>query len=232
MGAEGFSPRRRRLLLGTAALLALAGCAGRQRQAQPGTGEYRVVRGDTLTKIARQHGQSVDSLMRMNGLRNPNHIRVGQVLKVQGGAAKAAPGGAVQVRPPASAPSASVAAPRSIALVWPADGKSRRGTTSGRGQGVYIAGTAGAPVRAAAAGEVVYAGQGLRGYGNLLLIRHDANFITVYAHNERLLVKQGTKVRQGQQIATMGNSDSKEVQLYFELRYDSKAVDALRYLPG
>ena len=197
-------------------------------------GQYRVEKGDTLTQIARRHGQSVDSLMRMNRISNPNRIRVGQVLTVQGGSAatpSVAAAGSSAVSPRPAVRGASVAAPRSINLVWPAQGSSRRGTTASTTQGVYIASTAGSPVKAAAGGKVVYAGSGLRGYGNMLIVNHDANFLSVYAHNERLLVKEGATVKQGQQIATMGDTDSTATNLYFELRYDGKPVDALRYLP-
>lgn len=203
--------------------MALAACGTTK---PVGKGQYRVVRGDTLTQIARKHGQSVDSLIRANKLKNGNNIRVGQVLNVNGGAAVASSTPA----PPAKGP--SIAAPRSIDLVWPAEGKSSRGTSVPHTQGVYIAGAAGSPVKAAAAGKVMYASNGLRGYGNLLIVNHDANFLSVYAHNQTLLVKEGAQVKQGQTIATMGSTGSNAVNLYFELRYDGKAVDALRYLPS
>lgn len=200
-------------------------------------GQYRVQRGDTLTKIARQHGQTVAELMRVNNISNPNRIRVGQMLRVKGG--KAASGGAVAAGgagsttalPAAQASTASVAAPRSINLVWPATGASRRGVSASHSQGVYISGSAGSPVKAAAAGKVIYSGNSLRGYGNMLIVNHDANFLSVYAHNRKLLVSEGQSVRQGQNIAEMGDTDSSAVQLYFELRYNGKPVDALRYLP-
>lgn len=218
--------RRRLLLLPVAGLIASCGTSKRV-----GQGQYRVVKGDTLTRIARQHGQSVDSLMRMNNLRNPNQIRVGQVLTVQGGSQPAAPGPEpTAVQGPAT-DTRSIAAPRSIKLAWPAEGQSRRGTSQSNSQGVYISNKAGTPVKAAAGGKVVYSGSGLRGYGNLLIVNHDANFLTVYAHNDTLLVKEGAQVRQGQTIATMGSTGTNTVQLYFELRYNGKAVDATRYLP-
>lgn len=216
-------------------LLACVVAACGTRQPPVADGQYRVVKGDTLTQIARRHGQSVDSLMRMNRLSNPNRIRVGQVLMVRGGAAAPVtdPGGAgsstVTPRPPVKG--TSVAAPRSIKLVWPAQGASRRGTTASTTQGVYISAAAGTPINAAAGGKVMYAGSGLRGYGNMLIINHDANFLSVYAHNDRLLVKEGATVKQGQQIATMGDTGSSAVNLYFELRYNGKPVDAMRYLP-
>ena len=198
-----------------------------------GAGTYRVVKGDTLSKIARQHGQSVNSLMQLNSIRNPNHIKVGQVLRVNG-SGRAAPlpaAGSSTVQVPKATTGKSVAAPRAIKLVWPAHGSHRRGTGA-QSQGVFIAGAKGSPVKAAASGKVMYAGNGLRGYGNMVIISHDDNFISVYAHNERLNVKENQSVKQGQTIATMGNSDTNQVQLYFELRYNGKAVDATRYLPS
>jgi murein DD-endopeptidase MepM/ murein hydrolase activator NlpD len=98
-------------------------------------------------------------------------------------------------------------------------------------KGVDIANAPGTPVVAAANGTVVYAGNGLRGYGNLLIIKHNANFLTAYAHNRALLVKEGQNVTQGQTIAEMGDSDSNRVALHFELRYDGKSIDPARYLP-
>lgn len=210
-------------VLGMAVLLASCGTT------KPvGKGQYRVVRGDTLTQIAREHGQTVDSLMRSNNLKDGNNIRVGQVLNVRGG--PSAPSSSSSAAP-ASTKGPSIAAPRSIDLVWPAEGKRSRGTQIHNTQGVYIAATAGSPVKAAAAGKVMYAGNGLRGYGNMLIVNHDADFLSVYAHNQTLLVKEGAQVKQGQTIATMGSTGSDAVHLYFELRYDGKAVDALRYLP-
>lgn len=223
-----------RMVLVIMALLAMVACGTSKSPVT--SGQYRVEKGDTLTQIARRHGQSVDSLMRMNNITNPNRIKVGQVLTVKGGSsvgsgpnAAAAGSSVVASRPPVTGK--SVAAPRSINLVWPAEGSSRRGTTTSTTQGVYITAPEGTPVKAAAAGKVVYAGRGLRGYGNMLIVNHDANFLSVYAHNERLLVSEGASVKQGQQIATMGNTDSTATNLYFELRYDGKPVDALRYLP-
>lgn len=225
--------RAGRLAFISVLMVTLVACGSSQPRV--GEGQYRVAKGDTLTQIARKHGQTVDSLMRMNNIRNPNRIRVGQVLTVKGGspastAAVADSGsGTVAPRPPVKG--ASIAAPRSIKLVWPAQGASRRGTTAATTQGVYISAAAGTPIKAAAGGKVVYAGSGLRGYGNMLIINHDANFLSVYAHNDRLLVKEGATIKQGQQIATMGNTDSTAVNLYFELRYNGKPVDAMRYLP-
>lgn len=212
-------------------MLVACGSKPKHTAAPTAQGQYRVVKGDTLTKIARMHGQTVQSLMQMNSLKNPNQIRVGQVLRVQGNS-RLPDAGSTTALGPEPVTGKSVAAPRAIKLVWPADGPTQRGTSENNSQGVYISAPAGASVTAAADGSVVYAGNGLRGYGNMLIISHDTNFLSVYAHNERLLVSEGAKVSQGQKIATVGSSDSDKVNLYFELRYDGRPVDALRYLPA
>lgn|SRR5690625_1876111 len=212
----------------------LAACGGPKGGAPittaAGEGTYTVQRGDTLYSIARRHGQSVDELMRMNSLRDAHRIRVGQVLRVRGGAGVAPAAGTGTAQAPAQSTAASVAAPRNIRLVWPAKGAHRRGTGN-QSQGVFIRGAEDDPVYAAAAGRVMYAGSGLRGYGNMIIISHEDQFLTIYAHNKALLAKEGQQVKQGDLIARMGQSDSPQVQLYFELRYDGKAVDATRYLP-
>lgn len=194
-------------------------------------GQYRVARGDTLTQIARKHGQSVSSLKRLNNLKDADNIDVGQILKVKGTPTAPTDTPSPAASKPSTANGPSLAAPRSINLVWPAEGKSRRGTSASNSQAIYIAAAAGSPIKAAASGKVIYSGNGLRGYGNMLIVNHDANFLSVYAHNKDLLVKEGAQVKQGQKIATMGSTGSNAVHLYFELRYNGKAVDALRYLP-
>lgn len=120
----------------------------------------------------------------------------------------------------------------SISLVWPAAGSVIRSFDGSKSKGIDIANTAGTPVIAAAAGTVVYAGNGLRGYGNLLIVKHDADFLTTYAHNRALLVKEGQTVAQGQKIAEMGDTDNDRVALHFELRYGGRSIDPARYLPS
>ncbi|MFZ3118488.1 MAG: peptidoglycan DD-metalloendopeptidase family protein, partial [Variovorax sp.] len=99
-------------------------------------------------------------------------------------------------------------------------------------KGIDIAGSAGDPVLAAADGRVVYAGGQLRGYGNMLIVKHNETFITAYAHNQALLVKENEIVRQGQKIAEMGKSEADRVKLHFEIRKDGNAVDPEPYLSG
>lgn len=115
--------------------------------------------------------------------------------------------------------------------IWPTNGKVLS-HFSKNSKGVKIAGQPGQPVVASAAGVVVYSGSGLRGYGNLIIIKHDDTFLTAYAHNNKLLVKEGEAVVKGQKIAEMGNTDSDTVQLHFEIRKNSKPVDPLEYLPN
>ncbi|MFC3339208.1 peptidoglycan DD-metalloendopeptidase family protein [Paracandidimonas soli] len=228
--------RSLRLCLAAVCLALLAAC-GTTGQKAVGPGQYRVVAGDTLTQIARKHGQSVDSLMRMNNLRNPNNIKVGQVLRV--GSASSGPaasgslpdaGSGTVVRGQRQAPAAAV--PRTtIGLAWPAEGSAVRSSTGPSPHGVYISNKAGTPVKAVAAGTVVYSGNGLRGYGNLIIVRHASDYISVYAHNRSLAVSEGQSVKQGQKVAEMGSTDINRTVLYFELRYNGKAVDAMRYLP-
>lgn len=206
-------------------------------------GYYRVERGDTVSKIARAHRQSVSSIVRWNNLTNPDAVEVGQVLRVVPPGANPArsvdsdvrttPGTASADEPP-NAGSAARAAPSPsarIALTWPADGKTVRGFNGVSSKGIDIANAMGTPVVAAAGGTVVYAGNGLRGYGNLLIVKHNADYLTAYAHNSKLLVKEGQTVSQGQQIAEMGESDNDRVALHFELRYKGQSIDPARYLP-
>jgi lipoprotein NlpD len=101
-----------------------------------------------------------------------------------------------------------------------------------RNKGVDIGGKAGDAVLAAADGRVVYAGSALRGYGNLVILKHNSTFLSAYAHNQTLLVKEDQVVKRGQRIAEMGSTDAERVQLHFEIRRDGKPVDPARYLPA
>jgi len=140
--------------------------------------------------------------------------------------------------PPATAPTttapaaAEVAGNDEIKFLWPTGGSVIAGFDEARNKGVDVAGKLGDPVLAAAEGKVVYAGAGLRGYGNLIIIKHNNTFLTAYAHNQTLLVKEDQTVRQGQKIAEMGNSDADRVKLHFEVRRQGKPVDPLKYLPS
>ncbi|GIZ52598.1 peptidoglycan DD-metalloendopeptidase family protein [Noviherbaspirillum aridicola] len=139
-----------------------------------------------------------------------------------------------ETRPPeksAEPPQAIAPDDENIAWVWPAEG--RIVSTFGDGKrGIDIAGKLGQPVVAAGAGKVLYAGSGIRGYGNLVIVKHSNNLLSAYAHNKTIFVKEDQNVSKGQKIAEMGNSDSEEVKLHFEIRHQGKPVDPTRFLPS
>ena len=135
---------------------------------------------------------------------------------------------------PAPAPSAATGADEGIAWGWPAPGAATilAGFDEQKNKGIDIGGRAGDPVVASADGRVVYAGAGLRGYGNLIILKHNNTYLTAYAHNQALLVKEDQAVRKGQKIAEMGSTDTDRVKLHFEIRRQGKPVDPMRYLPA
>lgn len=152
-----------------------------------------------------------------------------------------------QAAAPAAAPVASTAKPAaptepaapvalatdddSVSWMWPAEGKVVGTFDDGR-KGLDIAGKSGQAVMAAGAGKVMYAGSGIRGYGNLVIVKHTSNLLSAYAHNKAILVKEGQNVNKGQKIAEMGDSDSDSVKLHFEIRQQGKPVDPSKFLPS
>lgn len=212
-------------------------------------GYYTVKPGDTMIRIGLDNGQNWRDVVRWNNLENPNLIEVGQVLRVvppgadtslavtrpvTSGSATTSTAAATPVRP-ASAPASSPAAASNeddIAWIWPAQGSLLAGFDDVKNKGFDISGKAGDPIIAAADGRVVYAGAGLRGYGNLIILKHNNTFLTAYAHNQLLLVKEDQTVKKGQKIAEMGNSDADRVKLHFEIRRQGKPVDPAKYLPA
>ncbi len=220
-------------------------------------GYYTVKPGDTMIRIGLENGQNWRDIVRWNNLENPNIIEVGQVLRVVpptsesavvtrpvapgSAAASSTPAQAASAARPASAPASSTASPaptpaatgeEDIAWIWPAPGAMLAGFDEAKNKGLDIAGKAGDAVVASADGRVVYAGAGLRGYGNLIILKHNNTFLTAYAHNQTLLVKEDQSVKKGQKIAEMGNSDADRVKLHFEIRRQGKPVDPSRYLPA
>ena len=133
--------------------------------------------------------------------------------------------------PPGVASAAAPSVDEDLVWAWPAAGTVVAGFEEGRQKGLVISGKAGDPVLAAADGRVVYAGSGLRGYGNLVIVKHNSAYLTAYAHNQALLVKEDQAVRRGQKIAEMGASDADRVQLHFEIRRQGKPIDPARLLP-
>ncbi len=152
-------------------------------------------------------------------------------------AASGSAAASASVTPAPAAPPAATAAPDARESEgpnwgWPAAGPVLVNFEEGRSKGLTIGGKAGDPVVAAADGHVVYAGSGLRGYGNLVIIKHSADFLTAYAHNQTLLVKEDQAVKRGQKIAEMGSTDADRVQLHFEIRKKGKPLDPARQLPS
>ena len=218
-------------------------------------GYYMVKPGDTMIRIGLENGQNWHDIARWNGLENPNLIEVGQVLRVippasdstqvvtrpvTPGSIATAPVQAASAARPALAPVSASPAPAPLASgsdedvgwIWPAQGPLVAGFDEAKNKGFDISGKAGDAVVASADGRVVYSGAGLRGYGNLIILKHNNTFLTAYAHNKTLLVKEDQTVKKGQKIAEMGNSDSEKVKLHFEIRRQGKPVDPAKYLPA
>ena len=250
---------------------------------------YTVKRGDTLLRIALEHGQNYRDLVAWNDLSNPNDIKVDQVLRVlppngdtggaqtsaivmppvtesrpaapvvpkktaprgeqraysdatlaelraDGGSTDAkpapAPAAAVAAAPAAAAPAAAAPGDEKISWMWPSEGKVIGTFDEGKNKGVDIAGKAGQQVVAAGGGKVMYAGSGIRGYGNLVIVKHSNSLLSAYAHNRSILVKEGQNVNKGQAIAEMGDSDADRVKLHFEIRQQGKPVDPSKFLPN
>jgi murein DD-endopeptidase MepM/ murein hydrolase activator NlpD len=215
----------------------VAACASPNYNAPVPAGYYRVQPGDTLFRIAKNNGRSVAELSRWNNLANAAQIDAGQVLRV------VPPGGAVPAKPASPAANGSVSKPApspaptpakpalAFSLQWPVKGALLKRFDGGTSKVIDIGGSAGTPILAAAAGKVAFAGTNIRGYGNLVIVQHDQNYLTAYANNQALLVKEGQRVSQGQKIALMCSTAADRTQLHFELRYQGKAVDPQQYLP-
>ncbi len=229
---------------------------GQENAGKPGY--YTVRPGDTLIRIGLDAGQSWRDIARWNNVDNPNIIEVGQVLRIippgtvavaaaplPAANTPAAPASDAVVTRPVSTPSsvtatsvpmppASSPSDEDVQWIWPITGGASNVVATFdevKNKGVGIGGKLGDPILAAGDGRVVYAGAGLRGYGNLVILKHNNTYLTAYAHNQTLLVKEDQTVRKGQKIAEMGNSDADRVKLHFEIRRQGKPVDPLRLLP-
>lgn len=200
---------------------------------------WTVSPGDTLYSIAWAAGVDYRTLAYWNHVHRPFMIRAGTRLRLFG------PPRRVFRGRPVPAPRIIVRSPRRaierphpvppatpVRWMWPVKGPVVRDFNPlGGCKGIDIAGRLGTDIRAAASGQVVYAGSGLRGYGKLIILKHNKNFLSAYAHNSRILVTEGEMVRRGQEIAEMGSSGTNRVILHFEIRLRGNPVDPLRYLP-
>ena len=199
-----------------------------------------VRRGETLSAIAWQHGLDYRSIALWNRIHEPYVIYPGQKLALHGAAATSTPAkgknaraGSGAKRPAGAAPAAASASAPAPAgnWTWPARGPLIRGFGKGDRGGIDIAGQRGQSVVAARGGRVVYTGSGLVGYGRLVIIKHSERLLTAYAHNDRVVVKEGQTVRAGEKIAEMGSTGAERVKLHFEVRRDGKPLNPLTYLP-
>lgn len=228
-------PARRRLFLVAALtgwlVIGLAGCSSLLRW-EPDT--HTVREGETLYSIAFRYGLNQRDLAAWNGLGDGRLIYPGQKLRLTRPA-----GGTVAARP-AGQRSSGKAASRSPPHTpvsdwrWPVDGPVIEGyAQSPRTQsGIQIGGRRGQAIRAASAGQVVYAGSGLKTYGQLVIIKHNASYLSAYGHNAELLVREGERVGRGQQIAKMGEGPGRKALLHFEIRRDGRPVNPQAFLPG
>lgn len=220
---------------------------------------YTVRKGDTMYLIAYISGLDVQELAALNQMQEPYRLSVGQVLRVSNN--RSLPTSAVVSQPVVqkgtvvvsdvvSKPLPTQINPTPIVnkvlpsvenkpvvtnihWQWPTQGNIVQGFSNADGgnKGIDIAGSRGQAIYAAAGGRVVYAGNALRGYGNLIIIKHNDDYLSAYAHNESILVKDQQEIRAGQQIAKMGSSGTNSVKLHFEIRYKGKSVDPENYLP-
>src|SRR5690606_18896251 len=223
------------------------GSAGAPRVSTPKPGASIVVsRGDTLYRLAVSNGISPMDLALWNGIRAPYTIYPGQRLRLypQSGAQAsrtAATRGSTataqrpRVQPTQAPPQATTPPPprSSVSWRWPTDGQilNRYSAGAPTRQGVDTTGKGGQPVRAAADGAVVYSGSGLVAYGELVIGKHDEQWLSAYGHNRSRLVNEGARVKAGEQIAEMGSTGASREMLHFEIRYNGKPVDPLQYLP-
>ncbi len=198
------------------------------------SGYYVVQPGDSLYSIAWNYGLDYHALARSNGLRSPYTIGVGDKLRIRAAPAPAPAGGGSTGSAAAVSRSASgLPATNTEAWKWPASGSVSR-FYSGSGnlhKGIDFQGKIGQPVVAAKSGKVVYAGRGLKAYGLLVIVKHDTRYLSAYAYNQSAYVKEGDKVKKGQQIANMGSKNGGQAILHFEIRRDGKTLDPLKLLP-
>ncbi|MGY2173456.1 peptidoglycan DD-metalloendopeptidase family protein [Pseudomonas gingeri] len=225
------------------------------------TGQHVVVRGDTLFSIAFRYGWDWKALAARNNIPEPYTIHVGQAIRFDSrsnstpavatsttttSSSSSFSKTTVTRRPataagtPAAAPAPTAAAtptpppgPAPKGWAWPSNGVliGKFSSNGSLNKGIDIAGDLGQPVLAASDGSVVYAGSGLRGYGELVIIKHSDTYVSAYGHNRRLLVREGQQVKVGQTIAEMGSTGTDRVKLHFEIRRQGKPVDPLQFLP-
>ena len=207
-------------------------------------GYHTVHKGETLYAIAFRHGIDYKKIARWNNIRPPYTIYAGQRLKLSPtGVTSKTYAEKYKTKSSTSSSNKKSTALKPVAKTqekpikhtwnWPTQGKVIRTYSSklGGNKGIDISGKIGQPVLAASSGKVVYSGNGLASYGNLIIVKHSEQFLSAYAHNKILFVKEGGEVKRGEKIAELGNTGTSEAKLHFEIRYKGKPVNPLKYLP-
>jgi lipoprotein NlpD len=220
---------RHTTILLVAALIASCGSIGSY-----GSQDTHIVRkGETLFSIAFRYGEDPADLARWNSLGDGSLIYPGQEIRLTPGRGGTATRSSTS-KTTAPAPLPDIPSQPAPAVVWPTNGKINVpfGGKPGTGTGVLIDGKAGQAIVAAASGRVVYAGSGLIGYGQLIILKHNDTYLSAYGYNASLLVKEGETIKKGQRIATMGEGPERKPRLHFEIRRNGKPVNPRQYLPA
>ncbi|MCZ6487562.1 MAG: peptidoglycan DD-metalloendopeptidase family protein [Gammaproteobacteria bacterium] len=225
-----------------ACLLVSCGTTSQSTARNVGPGWYRVKPGDTLYSIAWRYGLDYQQLVRWNNIPGNYIIQPGQQLKLLGPGSKqtgqsktikSVPGGQADSTPKQKTSGSSVGNTRVVKWRWPTEGKVLNSFALNilSQRGIDIGGKLGQPIHAVADGKVVYSGNGLAGYGNLIIIKHNNTFLSAYAYNQQRLVEEGVTVKAGRLISKMGRHNNGSPRLHFEIRINGKPVDPLKYLP-
>jgi lipoprotein NlpD len=219
-----------RLFILLCVTLLLQSCAGPSTRHDSQT--HIVRKGETLYSIAWRYDKDPDDVARWNRLGDGSLIYPGQVLRLTPPAGSAPTSSST--RPSAPRPLPSIPAQPSPDWAWPTSGSINVefGANPGPGTGVLINGKMGQPIYAAASGRVVYAGSGLIGYGELIILKHNETYLSAYGYNAKLLVREGQEITKGQRIATMGEGPERKPRLHFEIRRNGTPVNPRQFLPA
>ena len=221
-----------RLITALSILLIVAACGS---QSSWNRDTHIVRKGETLFSIAWRYGKDSEDLARWNRLGDGSLIYPGQVLKLSGSTSSSRnTSSRPTTTPRQSKPLPAIPAEPPPKWAWPTKGRInvKFGAKPGTGTGVLIDGKAGQAIHAAASGHVVYAGSGLIGYGQLIILKHNDTYLSAYGYNASLLVKEGDQIRKGQKIATMGEGPERKARLHFEIRRNGEPIDPQRNLPA